>query len=115
MTGATSKVAGKLITRALHKLHFEAQSLAFAVRLPGLERGLSLRLHALQNLAHVSEASVGSVQRKERSWGEADADEMSAMILGERRSKLDARLCRICPVHVNDNVVKRHGPYSARS
>src|SRR5689334_4342134 len=76
-----------------------------------MKRNFALRLNALQDLAHVGEASIDAVQRQERRRSEAHADKMRAMILGERRGECDGRLCGHGAVYVKNDIVQGHACY----
>ena len=67
-------------------------------------------LHALQYFGHVGEADIGAIKRQQRGRREGDADQMRAMLLGQRHREGHARLGRLCPVDIDGNVVKSHRP-----
>ncbi len=108
MAGCVREVVRELLAHALHEPRLGAHAFSLRAGLEGFKGIGALRLHTFEHLGHVGKADIGAVERKKCGGSKGDADEMRAMLLGERHGEPHAGLGRLCAVHIDDNVVEPH-------
>ena len=115
MTGGVSEIVRKLLADALHEPRLCTHAFGLGSRLEGRKSTGALRLHVFKHLAHVGEANIGSVKRKECGGGKGDGDETCAVLFGQRHGERDAGLGRFRAVGIDENILETHAPYSLPS